>query len=972
MNPEQPFNLKHTNVSIPQLGHSHSKQSITASEDYYSFSDEYEYAESAGSDIDRVNPSANPFVTPPSRRNSPLTEQLQSEGTVRHVRSRQRIGIAQTGGGALPLKGKQIQRKAVNSATKEKFSGVEQKSLASGKRRSGEEKETKRVSVMNPLSPSTTPGIDETPYIRFAIDQLTRDEEVRGSRHYATAGEENTDDDDDDDDANDGIEDYPVDRIVSDEGLGYISKQKEKEKERDMARQKEMQAGSKPKHPLQNQNTRASSSSIIQYDVFVPYNPPVPTNSQPRLNFLPGILRPLWLGIFTFLCIAMLTLLILSAAWSLSHDGLWEYVSFGDSRYFVFEYLPTILGIIILTWLFQIQIAVQRIAPFMAMASYSTKSRSESSFLDLYPTQFLLPNLQHFRAGQPVIGLCFIVFWFFLFTIPLLASSYNVRFYGPLGSGVWRWVVVQGVIWTVILLYIILILALIALAVTLWRSQTGLKWDPRSLADIVALLERANIMNDYADTEIFSNMDEFKQRLWNRTDRLGYWHTSRRPQDIFYGLGEEGGATRRYSLEQGRIREKAPLDPRHSQNSSISSLADLEAGAAPRAAGDFSIRPDIRNNAVRRKYMPWFLSSSAILAWILITVVLLIAFYVVAFVNHASTRGFLPQLGAAANQAGFSPANFLYSFIPCTLGFLMYLLWLPLDFAHRRLAPFAAMNSPRGATAEKSLLLDYPFAQPVSVTVSALSNGHWKVALLSVMSTINMAIPILSGGIFWAQWYPGTQTVRIAAHPAGLYALCFFLAIYTVAIFALVPGRKTVALPHGATCLAEVISWLYMSPLLCDRSFARCNTKPELVGRLIGIQHDESAIKKKPSFWASVTNLVGGASHDASRTAIPVDDGEDFGEGPSLQDKRLSTVPEDHPITHRGGAVPFGEDPRDHSATEKLSKNAGSREEVRYGFGVFVGRDGKEHLGVERVRRGGHEMVLFEDGNVKRKSWMGF
>lgn len=29
-----------------------------------------------------------------------------------------------------------------------------------------------------------TPGVDDTPYIHFALDQLTRDEEVRGSRAY--------------------------------------------------------------------------------------------------------------------------------------------------------------------------------------------------------------------------------------------------------------------------------------------------------------------------------------------------------------------------------------------------------------------------------------------------------------------------------------------------------------------------------------------------------------------------------------------------------------------------------------------------------------------------------------------------------------------------------------------------------------------------------------------------------------------
>jgi hypothetical protein len=58
--------------------------------------------------------------------------------------------------------------------------------------------------------------MDETPYIRFAIDQITRDEEVRGSRTYPLG-------------APPVEEDYPVERIVSDDGLGYMAQERAKE-----------------------------------------------------------------------------------------------------------------------------------------------------------------------------------------------------------------------------------------------------------------------------------------------------------------------------------------------------------------------------------------------------------------------------------------------------------------------------------------------------------------------------------------------------------------------------------------------------------------------------------------------------------------------------------------------------------------------------------------------------------------------
>ena len=86
----------------------------------------------------------------------------------------------------------------------------------------------------------------------------------------------------------------------------------------------------------------------------------------PQLDYLPRILRPLRLGLFAFLLFIYLVALIFSAAWSLTHNGLWDYAGFGDSRYFVFQYLPTLLGMILLVWLFEIELAVFRIAPLIA------------------------------------------------------------------------------------------------------------------------------------------------------------------------------------------------------------------------------------------------------------------------------------------------------------------------------------------------------------------------------------------------------------------------------------------------------------------------------------------------------------------------------------------------------------------------------------------------------------------------------
>ncbi|OCL04820.1 hypothetical protein AOQ84DRAFT_225530 [Glonium stellatum] len=899
---EPPLTLKHTNVSRPQLLHSDSKQSITASEDYYSFS---EYASSESDDRSKL--TVIRYQTPPSRFRSPEQshEHLHSEATLPSMRAEKNRHLLPTVPATPP-----VPTPTPGTVTFDDTPTIRKLPPASlpPVNRKPQPKDGQFSHLKPPMdseSLATTPGVDPVPYIRFAIDQLTRDEEVRGSRQYALGNDD----------------DYPVERIIPDEGLGYNENEQEL--------QRTISERPPPRHPQHTANRNAQSP--VQRDTFVPFHPPRDSLQHTPLDFMPSILRSLWLGIFVLLCTLMLAGLIFCAIYSNKNQGIWGYKSFGDSRYFVFEYLPTIFGIIILMWLFQVQTALQRIVPFIGMASDSPHPRTESVFLELYPTQFLLPRLEHFRAGQPLIGVCYVIFWLFLWTIPLLASSFNVRY--DHNTSQWRWIAVQGAIWTTIVLYILLILALITLGAFLFRKQTGLKWDPRSLADIIALLERSNIMNDYNGSETFIK-PEFRQRLGGRSDRLGYWHTSRRPNDIFYGIGEEGGATRRYSIEQGRIREKAPERLYPDQSGNVEN---------ERSAGDFSIRMDIRSAAVRLRHLPWYLKDTFVVAWIVIAIILLLAFFVVSFVNDAIKNGFLPQLPAAANSAGFSPSNFLYSFVPAMIAQFLFLSFLSLDYTFRTLQPYAALSSPGGATAETSLLADYPCRFPISVTLSALLNRHFRVAFLSFISLTAATLPILAGGCFWTQFYPNTTTVRVSAQITGYHALCFFLALYAVSLFALVPGRRRFALPHRSSNLAETISWVYQSQIIADRAFARPQTKADLVTRLMG-----AAYADRP--WTrSLSALV-----TPSRRNLPTDDAA----GSATQ------------VTEKGRGKQRVAAEADVNAEKRMSLlDPGA---IRYAFGIHVGRDGLEHLGIDRIKRGGErvgrEMVIFEE---QRRSWGG-
>lgn len=147
--------LKHVNTSRPQLIHSTSKQSVSASDDYYSLSSDH------SSNEDRGN--GDRFETPPLRMRpqSPLQNDVpsQSEATIpplrpiKHTQQGSDTSDDRVPAGASKTGAHQIPRKPVSTSSQ---STIRER----------------------PLSESSlpTPDVDDTPYIHYAIDSLTRDE----------------------------------------------------------------------------------------------------------------------------------------------------------------------------------------------------------------------------------------------------------------------------------------------------------------------------------------------------------------------------------------------------------------------------------------------------------------------------------------------------------------------------------------------------------------------------------------------------------------------------------------------------------------------------------------------------------------------------------------------------------------------------------------------------------------------------
>lgn len=670
-------------------------------------------------------------------------------------------------------------------------------------------------------------------------------------------------------------------------------------------------------------------------DLLLPWSPEDESFHQ-QLNALPSALQPMRLALFILVLAVFIVCLLFCAIWSRVRTGLWDYGTFGDGHYFVWQYLPTMIAMVLLFWLFEVQTAVFRVAPFIALASPSTTSRSHGVFLPLSPSNFLLPTFSHIKAGQPIITIFLFASWLSLLAIPLLGSAFNVYY----RDGQWVWLATQGVIWTIIVLYMLLMVAAIMLLFYLRRRHTGLKWDARSTADLITLVQASNALDSYAHYPTITTEDEVRDNIAERQDGLGYFQSSTRPNEIYHTLGAPEKPARRAGNED--IRRSARISTQTNRFSTFNPDPESARPFSEYSNGTYDTADPVLPQdmaASWQSHIPWFMRTSLVILWLIAALVLLLAFLVVSYLPSIRVRnGFSPSLSTLQSSFGFSAANFLYSFIPSLLALLCLLVWQPFDLAFRRLQPYASLSTLGGEVAEKSILLSYTADAPLLVTLKAAINGHFRVALLSLTTLIAATLPILAGGVFWAQFSVSAQRVRIYAHMPAYYALTVFFTLYCLS-YALTFPSEMMRLPNEGRSLADIIGLVHQSKILDDGEFRNPASKIALETRLLSAHNGVNRLSLHDPEKRPLNQSHGARQGEVGATGSAV----------SLTDSLRGIAParrEAQAETRFSGSIAPG----------------ASGEQPRYGFGRYIGRDGREWLGIDKFGRPGPggEMVIRE------------
>lgn len=678
-----------------------------------------------------------------------------------------------------------------------------------------------------------TPGVDETPYIQYALEALTRDwsgDLQRGFPHFDNRPKKS---------ASQPVK-YPTTTMPApahleasvqypsedelppfEERLGLLGEEEMRDVEPLPRDQPYHNSEHHETHHIHDRpDTKQPSSRIVPVTQQMRDSIDPHQRSHAPLTYKPRILRPFSLMILMTLCVLMIIALIFTAVYSKRNDGLVGYVgSINSGQYFLFRILPQLLAAVIVLYTQSVVTASRRILPFAALAEEDSRGRYLALFDDLCLTSHLVPRLQ----GPWQFVLFNVTSSIACLTIPLQSAAFTCIF----DSDEWTWAPVQGVVWTLVVINILLLLSTTILMIFWFGHWTGLLWDMRCIADIIPMLNRGNVLSSFERLDIHTD-GNLKSLLHDRWfDRLGYWRTDDMlTGGVWWALG---------SAETDAKFKHTTLQPKRA------SMADSLDSA------ELAIPMNLVHS--RFRYLPWCLRTIPLFGMVLFIGSALLALLVVAF--HPETRledGFDPLLTARPLSSAFSAANFLYSFIPSLLGTGLWLLFQSLDQTLRILQPWGELRHPGGSVASKSLLADYAACLPLQATSRALQNGHWRVAVTSLMATLFVLLPVLSGGLFMALTTGGDNVLMFPSIPifGVLLALLF---LYLGCLTLLLPHRGSLALPRAVTSLAGIISLCASSDLVQDPAFRAPRSKADLKGRLGVGGSDEFVDSRDESVW---------------------------------------------------------------------------------------------------------------------------
>ncbi|KAL8392007.1 hypothetical protein RB595_002278 [Gaeumannomyces hyphopodioides] len=334
--------------------------------------------------------------------------------------------------------------------------------------------------------------------------------------------------------------------------------------------------------------------------------------------------------------------------------------------------------------------------------------------------------------------------------------------------------------------YLFLAIVTVCIIRHLRKRRTGLKWSPTTLAAQLALIQGSNILDKFTETDDAGSIDlEHEVTTWPQRPHLGYW--------------EENGSNRIvYGVRIIRINGRDQASSSRMPKQEVESVPKVET-AAPEP------QPEV-TKTTNQPPSSMSLQSYRELCHVPCVVVLGAGLILAATVFWARGDIYEP-FRVKALTGTILEAVVVSSFLPYLIFDMFHNLIISHDMSNCTNAPIVNMAGPLdreererlyhdkedrgvlGATALRSVLLDYVDPNPVTGIFSALRSSDFKVAFGTLLALVSAVVYTFLGQLFYLPDYEigSDGYYHMAVSPHLFYAFYVILIVYCFSIWLLRP-----------------------------------------------------------------------------------------------------------------------------------------------------------------------------------------
>ncbi|KAK2592179.1 hypothetical protein QQS21_010121 [Conoideocrella luteorostrata] len=377
----------------------------------------------------------------------------------------------------------------------------------------------------------------------------------------------------------------------------------------------------------------------------------------------------------------------------------------------------------------------------------------------------------------------------------------------------WGTVVSPAIGWLIVVWYLALSGATLAIEIRLHGKNTGLKWNPCSLASQIALLQLSNVPSVEACQGMeFDDRRQVVNRLKTWTQqfgvlRLGYWRDIREPTKLFHCIRFfEGEKSRQFGLATQQVLLRREHDP---QFAYILKDQEYQEAQAPVAYfNNHQIKYLERHPKPLAFFRYRFIFPTLYMSdWYILTFWVAIFGCLIALSVTLGTKAIL----RTHSYASFAQDSFVRSVIFSFLSSFLYsscnIVLLQSDTSHRMLQPIREMDMP--APGRESVLVDYISPNPITIIITACKKAHYRIVWGSFAALTCTIAPIVAGSMFTFDLTEHT----FRASPAPTCAALGIACIYVLALPVARIDTKYVA-SRGLWNIVDTLSLCYDSPIL--------------------------------------------------------------------------------------------------------------------------------------------------------------